>query len=297
MKRIKFYLAILVATIASESVVAQHFNADSTWNYGGHAGLTFNQVGQWNWAAGGENRIGANIRFDYSAEYKKAKHLSNNRVELEYGFNIADDKRMKKNNDKIYLSSNYGYELGNNIYVSGLFNFTTQFADGYNYSADPTKPDTFISTFLAPGYLVLGAGFTWSPSKVFNAVLNPAAYRGVFVFNDQLSNEGQFGVTPGQRYLSQLGAHLQMEVDYDNLVKNVDLYTRVSLFSNYLKKPQNVDVNWDVKLDFNVNKWLSASLSTSLIYDDDIMIVDKNGNKGPKLQFQEVIGLGIQLKL
>ena len=50
-----------------------------------------------------------------------------------------------------------------------------------------------------------------------------------------------------------------------------------------------------------VNKWLSASVSASLIYDDDIDIpLDKNDdgindNVGPRVQFKEVIGVGLNL--
>ena len=77
--------------------------------------------------------------------------------------------------------------------------------------------------------------------------------------------------------------------------------TKLKLFSNYLKSPGNIDVNWDLMLLMKVNKWLSASVSASLIYDDDIDIpLDKNDdgindNVGPRVQFKEVIGVGLNL--
>ncbi len=53
-----------------------------------------------------------------------------------------------------------------------------------------------------------------------------------------------------------------------------------------------------------VNKYFSATISTEMIYDDDIKIVeDKNdngiiesGEKGPRLQFKEVLAIGIAYK-
>jgi hypothetical protein len=48
-----------------------------------------------------------------------------------------------------------------------------------------------------------------------------------------------------------------------------------------------------------VNDFLSATLSTELIYDDDVMIaVDNNDDgvperTGPRVQFKEVLGIGL----
>jgi len=48
-----------------------------------------------------------------------------------------------------------------------------------------------------------------------------------------------------------------------------------------------------------INKFLTASLSTHLIYDDDINIaVDRNDDgindgNGPRIQFKEVLSLGL----
>ena len=98
----------------------------------------------------------------------------------------------KKTNDKIYLSSTYGYEIAKNWYASGLMTFQTQFAKGYDYSVDP---DVFISRFMSPGYLLIGAGFTWTPKSWFTATFTPATWRGTFVSSKILSDQGDFGVT------------------------------------------------------------------------------------------------------
>ena len=71
--------------------------------------------------------------------------------------------------------------------------FQTQFAKGYDYSVDP---DVFISRFMSPGYLLIGAGFTWTPKSWFTATFTPATWRGTFVSSKILSDQGDFGVTP-----------------------------------------------------------------------------------------------------
>jgi hypothetical protein len=72
----------------------------------------------------------------------------------------------------------------------------------------------------------------------------------------------------------------------------------LDLFSNYLHNPQNVDVSWETIIGFKVNKYISATITTQLVYDDDVKIaVDKNGDGinesfGPRTQFKEVLGIG-----
>ena len=277
-----------------QTSMAQHYNSDSTWVTGGHIGLHINQVQQSNWSAGGDNLFGGNLMLNYSANYKKGKHLWDNRLELEYGANITDTDGTRKTSDKIYLSSNYGYLLCENLYLSGTLLYQSQFANGYNYGKDGAD-DLLVSTFMAPGYLTIGAGLTWTPKPWFKSTLNPAAYKGVFLLDDVLSEEGGFGVKPGDKHQAQFGANLTLEVNKD-ILKNVNLYSRVLLYSNYLENPQNVDVNWEVKVHMSINKWLSASVNTNLIYDDDIDIVDGK-KKGPKVQFQEVLGFGLQFTI
>ena len=65
----------------------------------------------------------------------------------------------------------------------------------------------------------------------------------------------------------------------------------LTLFSDYLNNPQNVQIKWDFRTDFKINKFLSTSLKTNLIYDDNIKIADKDGNMAARVQFQEILSL------
>lgn len=87
-------------------------------------------------------------------------------------------------------------------------------------------------------------------------------------------------------------------------MENVDFATKLELFSNYLNSPGNIDVNWDVLLAMKVNKYITASITTTLIYDHDIDIPTYktiNGEQsvigfGPKTQFREVLAIGFSYK-
>jgi hypothetical protein len=74
------------------------------------------------------------------------------------------------------------------------------------------------------------------------------------------------------------------------------------LFSDYLENPQNIDASWEVLISMKVNKYISTTLSTHLLYDDDIDIAVDTNNDGitdrfvPRTQFKEVLGVGFSYK-
>ncbi|MEA1886045.1 MAG: hypothetical protein U9N72_02400 [Bacteroidota bacterium] len=80
-------------------------------------------------------------------------------------------------------------------------------------------------------------------------------------------------------------------------MENVNLTSTIDLFSNYFDSPQNIDISWKALLNMKINEYLSANISTHLIYDDDIDWVDSEGIKhGPKVQFKEMLGIGFSYK-
>ncbi len=290
MKRM-FFIGLCLFVFSWTVSAGNHISRDSSWTYGGNAALNMNQVSLSHWAAGGENAVGFDVLMNYSADYKNNKHLWQNRLEMAYGLNKMEYSGTKKTNDKLYLSSTYGYAIAQNWYLSAMMNFNTQFAKGYNYGSEPK---TCISRFMAPGYLTAGLGMTWNPKAWFTATLSAASWRGTFVESDILSDAGAFGVDPGKHLFSEMGGNLKVEIKHE-ILKNMTVYSRVDLFSNYLEDPQYVDVKWDVQLNMTVNKWFSANITTNLIYDNDTKIIDEDGSKGARLQFKESLGIGFQV--
>ena len=285
-------ITLFILALGMATALAAQEKADTTyWTKQGVAGLNMSQVSLSNWSAGGDASIAGDINFAYSLDYKKARHLWQNRLELAYGLNRTDTDGTRKTNDKIYFNSLYGYEIAKNWYISAFVNFQTQFDKGYNYSVSTTD---FISRFMSPGYLSAGPGITWTPKPWFTATFSPATWRGTFVLSDYLSDKGAFGVDPGKHLLSEFGGDLKLEAKYEFL-PNMTVYSRLEFFSNYLDKPQNVDIRWDTQVAMKINKWFSATLNLNLIYDDDIKIPQKDGSSGPRVQFKEVLGVGFQM--
>ena len=285
-----WFIALAFLGVGTVSAQTETAEGTSPWTREGNLGLKLTQVSLTNWAAGGDNSVAFDFQGAYQANNKKGKHLWNNRLELAYGLNRTGEDGTKKANDKIYLNSNYGYSIAKSWYASAFATFQTQFSPGYDYSI---SKDISVSEFMSPAYLTTGLGFTYEPNKIFTVVLSPASWRGTFVLNDRLSDEGAYGVETGKHLLSSFGANLKGEVRYE-FMKNMTVYSRLDLYSDYLHKPQNIDVNWEVQINMAINKWFSTTLTTNLVYDDDVKIAQKDGTKGPRVQFKEILGVGLQ---
>ena len=271
--------------------------APKHWFIQGTGSLAFSQAAFSNWAAGGQNAMGLTAFINLKANYRKGKHVWGNTIDLGYGFQVqgkAKNAQFNKVNDKIELTSAYGYELHQNKkwYLTVLVNFRTQFAEGFNYQNDSVP----ISKFMSPGYLVAGLGITYAPAKWFYIYLSPGSGRFTFVIDDTLSKHGSFGVDAGKKLRIEFGPYLRSDLNKD-LSKNINLSSTLELFTDYFKGFGNIDVNWSLLLTMKVNKWLAASIATQLIYDDDVMIQsDPTEAPGPRTQFKELLGIGLSYK-
>lgn len=295
----KIYTLLLIS-ILSVSVIAQS-DSTSKWTKSGDLSVNFNQVNFTNWAAGGENALSGVALLNYEINYDDGKNSWKNKAILGYGLQYIDED-YKKTEDKIDLSSLYGRKWKEKLDVSLLAYLQTQFVEGFDGDNDSVA----VSNFMAPGYLGIGPGITYKPTKCLSIFASPATAQWLIVNDQDLANAGAYGVTPavyengimveqGETSKFQFGAAVKFQFKKD-IAKNINLETTLSLFSDYLDKPENVVVNWDVILDMAVNSWLSAKLTTNLIYDDNVTIVDKDGNAGPRVQFKEMFGLGFAVK-
>jgi hypothetical protein len=266
-----------------------------SWKKGAVSSLSFTQVSLTNWAAGGQNSSSGNMVLSAFANYKKEKLSWDNTFVLGYGLlKQGDDKSVIKTDDKIDLSSKFGYKMKKNLYLSALMNFKTQMTEGYNYPNDSVK----ISDFMAPAYLFTSVGLDYKWKERLSVFVSPVTAKMTIVNSDFLSDAGAFGVKVGEHFRNEMGGYIKMAYKQE-VFKNVNLETKLDLFSNYVDNPQNIDVNWEVLVVMKINKFMTANFSTHLIYDDDVDVsIDNNGDgvideKGPRTQFKELLGVGL----
>lgn len=265
---------------------------DTTWKSGTSGTITFSQVSLSNWAAGGENSYSADGRFKFFTNYAKSKTRWSNMLDLAYGLVKIMDDDTKKSNDQIDFESKLGYDASRKWDYSLMFNFRTQFTEGYDFEQEPKE---IISDFMAPAYITLSLGMDYRPTDHLSILLSPMSGRTTIVNNQDLADEGAFGVSPGNNTLHEYGGLAKIKFDRE-VLKNINFETKAVFFSAYNNNPKNVDVNWEVLLDMKINKYFTTSLRTHLIYDDDTKIVDSDGIAKPMVQFKEAFGFGISYK-
>jgi hypothetical protein len=280
------------------------------WKFGGVVSFNGQQVSLTNWAAGGTNSISFGGIISVYARYKKGKDTWDNSVDLGYGvIRQGDNKLWWKTDDKIQLTTKYGRQAFKKWYYTALGDFKTQFTNGYNYPND----SVYISRFMAPAYGILALGFDYKPNNNFSLFIAPVTGKFTIVNDDSLARYGAYGVDKEIRdpnnggkivqhyktHREEFGAYLKLQYQ-TKVMENITFQTMLELFDNYLYKPENIDVNWTTLTTLKVNKFISATLTTQLIYDNDIQLLrtvgDRKGTTGPDVQFKQVLGVGFTYK-
>lgn len=253
--------------------------------------LNFSQISLTNWAAGGKSSLSLNAYVDFRANYKKNKTIFENRLQAGYGFIKTFGDIYKKSDDRIVIDSKWGYQAVKTLYVSAAFNAKTQMMPGFTYAVDKS---TRVSEFGSPAYISLALGLDYKPKA--SVALNFSPLTGGLVIVSHPDLRKKYGNREDRPVRPEFGAQLKVNFNKE-IFKNVKVTSVLNLFSNYLDRPQNVQVQWDFTANMTINKFMSANIRTNLIYDDKISITDKNGNTGPRLQFKEVFGIGFSYTL
>ncbi len=321
MKNYVFVLALLISysTFSQEAdsvVVSDSIETTDTivsaWRKSTNFGLNGSQSSFVNWNAGGRNNVTLIVFSESSAVYTCKKFKWTNDLGaalggLQFIGKGSGDEVLQKTDDRIELATKFSRAINpkKNLFLTINGAFKTQFLDGFQNPNDSAR----VSTFMAPGYLNFGLGIDYMPNDNFSMLVSPLAAKITYVNDETLANEGAFGVEAaeydlttgqllkkGERRRDEFGAYFKMKFKKE-LFKNIHVAATMDLFTNYLDRPENVDVNADVLMTFKVNSWCSASLNFTLKYDHDIMIEDAEGNVGPRTQFKSVLGLGISHSL
>ncbi|MDY3402126.1 DUF3078 domain-containing protein [Riemerella anatipestifer] len=282
----KTFLMALAVVDAVAS--AQETVSDSTkhWSIVGQNTLMLNQAAFSNWVGGGANNVGWLAGTNYNMTYENGKDLWENIVVLGYGQNNTKGVGTRKTQDVINLSSNYGRKISQNWYASAGASLQTQFAPGYENGNDPSAKK--ISNFMAPGYIMAGAGFTYRPHEDLTITLRPANARWTLVLDKDLQKSGNFGLkNDGDSSLFQFG-FLGTAIYKVQLMENISLVNTASVLSDYLNHPERLVLGYNGVLNMKINKYVSSVITLDLLYDH---------NQIRKTQLKQTLGVGFAYKI
>lgn len=292
-KKITVLSSLLIASLLAFGQ-ADTTSSASPWSKGATIAIQFTQTSFYQWSAGGQNSYAYAGLGDLFANYKKDKITWKNSLLMNYGLIKQGKSPLIKSDDRFELNSILGIQADKKWNYAIQYNYRTQFAPGYSVDA---VSRTRISDFLAPAYMTFSVGVEYAPKEGLSWLISPITSKMTFVMAPTLSAAGAYGVDPGKNIRSEFGGLTRVSWKQE-LLKNVDINTDLTLFSNYAENAQNIDVNWNLMLVFRVNEYINFNFTTVLIYDDDILVPKDNNDdgifesQGKGIQFKEIFALG-----
>lgn len=294
------------AVADTTTVVNENINY---WKQSNRVGVNLSEVAFINWNSGGNNSFSVLLHGLFGRKYQKELLNWNTTLAIKYGFNAQEGREIRKTEDHLEINSNFGYRRDSvsNWYYSAKFNLNTQLTYGYRYPNTKSP----ISKFMAPGYAFLGVGTEYSdPEEDLTVYISPVTQKSTFVLDQSLANEGMFGVQKaikdaednilkeGEKIRTEFGFLLSSAFNKE-IFDNIGLNNQLRLYSDYLNKFGNIDVDWELNLDLKVNEYVKANVGSHLRYDDDVKFkqdLDGDGKLetgGPRVQFKQLLGVGI----
>jgi len=256
------------------------------WKKNGTFIININQGALRNWAGGGEqNTLGITTLLNYNVNHKKGKITWNNYFDIALGFqNASSFGRFRKTDDRIDITSKYGYQFSKKWYTAMLFNFNSQSLVGYNYT---DTLNTKISNLLTPGKILISAGIDYRPDKSFSLFVSPITTRFILKRDNDFYQLDKYGVPANHKSYTELGSFATAK--YNKKVNSWAHYTgRLDLFSNYKRNPENVDLFLTNLVTMKFNKWLATNINVDVVYDDDVI---------KQTQLKEILGIGLTVNL
>jgi Protein of unknown function (DUF3078) len=296
----KTFYSILAFTLFINFATAQ--DAEKAWKYKASLGADFAALLQINPKAGsGDDRLGFGGNALFSASYKKGRMEWNNSLGLlmsvqKIGSLSNWDLPFQKANDNWFLRSNFAYLLKDDSKFSYWFGteLTSQIAPTYkgNLLNDSTIAQSGpISSIFAPANFTAAPGIQWNPIPNLKIRVSPATLKMNIVADDSIASrsKGGFGTrwasaTDYDKVAYQLGGFLnanytqeliKFKTKDDKDAHRIVYTSNLNLYTNYLKDPQFIDVDWQNCLDFFIVNGLSISLLGNLWYDHDYNVILK----------------------
>ena len=222
---------------------------------GGLLGSLTSYNDSWRATSGGDNAMAVIANFNLHHTFTKERFFIETKFDLKFGYNRMDVETEDaagntlsngvwfKNQDEFSVSTAPAYKLPRNWSLASNIKFRSQIANGY-VSRTSQTPDARKSTFMAPGYLDVSLGFTWtSPKPKFPVKVNlsPIALSAVFVESGQVRRNtwddkpgwDAYGLA-GPNKTSKYEGGSSIQIDFDRTFgKTGFLRYRTTLYSFY----------------------------------------------------------------
>ncbi len=279
-----------IQNTAGQAAAPQGGKVDKNgWRKGGTISIALTQVGNSNWIAAGGDKFSMSTAASLNLFASKTwgRKTWDNILDVNYGLVNTTTLGVRKINDRIDFLSKMGYQPRGwkKFSLATLAQLRSQLTDGFDYDYYGSGTRRRNSGFFAPAYIVaVPLGVEWKPNSWFSAFASPLSARWTIVSNAPYSYAAQggifegnietplakiYGVDPVKEHRGEFGFFATMSAR-KSIMKNVQYFGKLDLYSDYIKNPSNVDFFMTNQFQLKVNKYISVSYNLDMIYDDDI---------------------------
>lgn len=251
-----------------------------------------------NWYQGGENNYAGLGSLTLEANFdNKQKIQWDNKLEADLGFQTAMSDTVhtfRVTTNLLRLTSKLGYKAAKKwLYTGQLMTYTQLYP---NYENNSKK---VIADFTSPLYLSLSVGMDYKLNKnKFNlsVYLSPVDYNMCWVARKYYDIRPRYGMERRDNGEYRATNHKygpSTTINYSmTIVKGVTWSSRLYCFANIFdnKSDMFVRLEWENKLNFTINKYLSTELFLYPRFDNSN---DGYKRHGHYIMFKEWMSLGL----
>lgn len=285
------------------------------WTKGGFCNLTGSNLILKNWAAGGSGSTGILFSGSVFAIKKKGIGLWENYLDVNYGvvqngpWKVDDPSgtlidplnplsgvvQVKnpfvKSDDRLVFQTKYGRKINEKANYAALFNLNTQLFPGY-LPEDKFKKELPVSDIFSQAFGYASVGIDYKPTNYWSVFLSPITLKYTYVQNKRLAKN--FGNDSFTNLRTEMGWYLNTQIKKD-IMKNISWQSRLELFNSYNKDYifKRIDINWQNTINMKVNKYITVSFITQMLYDDDVDVNAEQDGKQVRTQWKHFTGVGI----
>lgn len=272
------------------------------WETGASIGLDFTQLLQINPKQGaGQNRLGFGSATTLYASRTGERTSWENLASWQFGLQrlgngvIGQGTTTKipfqKSLDELRLNSKFGYQVkkDSKLFYAGLFNLLSQLTPTYqggedfpgNYITDVFGNAQLTSRLFAPATVQFSLGIDYKPAPRLSLYYSPLGAKFVIVADDDIARLGVHGNEVVRNEAGEVVNFKNLDGQLGSTVRGaytlgedarVKFTSSLLLFSNYLRNPENVDLDWNNSLGYELFKNFQINLLLNVFYDDDMLM-------------------------
>ncbi|MFM8450052.1 MAG: DUF3078 domain-containing protein, partial [Haliscomenobacter sp.] len=249
----------------------------------------------------GQNRIGLGGALTAFANRKKGRTAFDNNAGWQFGvqrlgagpFVNGGNIPFQKSIDEFRTSTKIGYQASDtsHFFYTGDINLRSQLTPTFkgtkqypgNYLSDISGLlSNPVAQAFSPATLTVSAGLDFKPTDKLSFFYSMFGGKFIIVADDSIARQGIHGnpvvknaqgvVVSYKNVDKQIGSLLKVNYTNKFIENKLRLASQIILYSNYLRQPQNIDLDWTNELTYALAKSFRLSLTMNVFYDHDILV-------------------------